>query len=95
MIFAESDHNRSQRQYENACREAHAADPDARAQLKKSVEDKLVEGGMEAVNAYREMLNKEWEKASCLAEFDGLSMSFAVALRAEKRINSATNNNLE
>lgn len=89
MIFAESDHSRAMREYEQACCEAHASDPDARKIKRKSLEDELVEGGMEAVNSYRATLSKRWEKASCLAEHDGLSIGFSIAQRAEARINTA------
>lgn len=84
--FAESEYNISMRQYETKLSEAKASNQDARAAKKKSIEDELVEEGLESIERYEATLNKRWENAQCLAEYDGLNMGFAIARRARARL---------
>jgi len=86
--FAESDHDRAMSAYEANCRSANASNQDARERRRDSIEDSLVAGGIEAINEYRKTLNARWEKANCLAEYDGVGMGFAILKRAEERLQS-------
>lgn len=84
--FIESDHNKSMRRHESALGAAKASNQDARAQSRQRIEDSLVAEGMSAVDDYVRLLNKRWDRANCLAEYDGLRMGYGIANRAKARI---------
>ena len=87
--FADSEYNRSMRQYEEKCREAVAFNSSSRQQRFKAIEDNIVAEGVESLVEYEKTLQERWSQARCLAEFDGVSIGFAIAARARKRIETA------
>lgn len=86
MVQFYSEHNAAQSRYEQACREANASNQDARAQSRQQIEDNLVAGGWEAIQEYDDLLNERWRRASCIAEYEGVSMGFAILGRAKARL---------
>jgi hypothetical protein len=86
VVFAESEHNRSMRVYETRLGEAKASDPDARAQRRESIEDSLVREGMGAIEEYEKLLNRRWQQAGCIAEYEGVQMGFSILRRAKARL---------
>jgi hypothetical protein len=84
--FAESEHDRSMREYEQRLGEAKASDSSKRASRHQSIEDSLVEDGLAVVEEYVKNLNKRWDRARCLAEYDGINMGYGIAERAKARI---------
>ena len=86
MNFAQSPHNRAQAQYEKALGEAKASNSDAREKQRQSIEDSLVEGGIDAINEYEQAIDERALNASCLAQYDGISMAREIIRRAKARI---------
>ena len=84
--FAKSPHEIAQTRYEQRCREANVSNADARKNWRQNIEDSLVEGGQEAVDEYKALMDERWEDASCLAEYDGVSMGYAIMFRAQARL---------
>jgi len=83
--FAESDYNRSMRSYETACATARIG-AQASAEVAKTTEDSLVEGGLQAIEEYEALLVTRRDKASCLAEFDGVARGESIARRVRARL---------
>jgi hypothetical protein len=86
MAQLDSHYNQQMRTYEDNVRAANASNQDARAASRKEIEDSLVAGGMPAIDAYVKTLDERWEKAGCLAEYDGLRMGYGIAKRAKERV---------
>lgn len=84
--FAKSPHEIAQTAYEKRCREANASNANSRQRHRQSIEDQLVEEGKEALDNYKVLLDKRWKAASCLAEYDGVSMGYDIYLRAKARL---------
>lgn len=84
-----SPHNEAMRRYETALGEAKASDNDARRRKWQEKEDELVEGGAEAIAKYKAHLDEKWKEASCLVEYDGLSIGYSILRKAEARIEGA------
>ena len=74
--------------YEQRCREASASNADARQARRKSIEDELVEGGQQAVDEYKALMDKRYQSANCLAEYDGVRMGYALWRRAQARLDA-------
>lgn len=81
-----SEHNAAQGRYEEACRNANASNQDARQKKDQRIEDDLVAGGWEAIEKYNKLLDERWQRARCLAEYDGISIGRRIARRAAERL---------
>jgi hypothetical protein len=86
--FVKSPHEIAQTRYEQQCGEANASNTDARRDWRQQIEDDLVEGGQEALDDYKDLMDKRWKAASCLAEYDGVNMGYAIYFRAKARLES-------
>lgn len=84
--FAQSPHNQAQAEYERQLGMAKASNQEARAARRQSLEDCLVQDGIEAVMEYEALLDRRAQNARCLAEYDGISIGRAIAARARCRI---------
>lgn len=65
---------------------SHVCDPTDRVQHSQQIEDELVDGGMEAVEAYEEQCREKRSQAKCLAEHDGVTRAFIIAKKARERL---------
>jgi hypothetical protein len=74
------------RLHEQRLGEAKASNWPKRADRLDRIEDSLVEDGMEAVEEYIATLDRRWEQARCLAEYDGLRMGYDIARCAKERL---------
>jgi hypothetical protein len=86
--FAKSPHEVAQTRYEQQCREVHASNSDARRDWRQQIEDSLVEGGQTAIDEYKALMDKLWQAARCLAEYDGVNMGYAIVFRAQARLDA-------
>jgi hypothetical protein len=86
--FAQSDHDRAQARYESACLLANDYQRQAptRHARWQTIENNVVEGGLEALAEYEETINYRASKARCLAEFDGISIARDIIARAKARL---------
>ena len=82
----DSHYNQQMRTYEDNVRAANASNQDARAAARQDIEDSLVVGGIPAIDDYVKTLDERWEKARCLAVYDGLRMGYGIAKRAKERV---------
>ena len=89
--FIESDHNRAMRQYEQKIAEANASNQSAQSERRKSIEDELVEEGLDSIKKYEKLLSERWEQATCLAQYDGINNGYSIARRARNRISATAN----
>lgn len=78
-----SPHNESMARYEIAVAEAKASD---RKSVWQGIEDRLVEGGIVAIEEYEQQLDDRWKAARCLAQFDGVGIGRDIAKRARERL---------
>jgi hypothetical protein len=83
--FAKSPHAIAQTNYERRCREANV---NPRNNWRQEIEDGLVDGGQEAVDKYKALMDERWLAASCLAEYDGINMGYAIMFRAQARLDT-------
>lgn len=86
--FANSPHHIAQARYERGLAEAHASNSEARKNSRQQIEDDLVNGGQKAIDEYRDGLDKQWKAAKCLAQYDGVSMGYAICDRAQARLDA-------
>jgi hypothetical protein len=84
--FCTSEYDDSMKRYEQSCRSASASNQSARANARLQIENELVEGGIAAIEEYESELDEQWDEAQCLAEYDGISMAWAIAQRARLRL---------
>lgn len=84
--FISSSHASSWHSYTQSVAMSHVVDPKDRVKHSQEIEDKLVAGGIEAIAAYRAQCQERREKATCLAEHDGVTRALAIAEQAEKRL---------
>jgi len=84
--FAKSPHEIAQTRYEQNVRQANTSNTEARKNWRQEIEDSLVEGGQQALDDYKTLLDKRWQAASCLAEYDGVNMGYAIYFRAKARL---------
>jgi len=85
--FAKSPHTIAQTQHERQCQEANASNSDARRSWRQKIEDDLVSGGQPALDDYKKLMDQRRKAASCLAEYDGVNMGYAILHRAQCRFN--------
>jgi len=86
--FAQSPHEAAMSRYEQRCREASASNADARRDWRQKIEDEIVEGGQAAADEYKALMDKRYQAANCLAEYDGVSMGYAIWRRAQARLDA-------
>ena len=86
VSFSHGNHHYAQQRYENAVAMSHVVDQKWRSNMRQQQEDELVNGGKTVVAEEFERLKLAWKEARSNAQFDGLSMAYLVANRANARL---------
>jgi uncharacterized protein YndB with AHSA1/START domain len=86
VSFSHGDHHYAQQRYENAVAMSNVVDQKWRSNMRQQQEDELVNGGKTVVAEEFERLKLAWKEARSNAQFDGLSMAYLVANRANARL---------
>lgn len=86
FYFISSSHSLSWHSYKQSVAMSHVADPVDRIKDSKKIEDGLVAGGIEAIEAYELQCQERKNNARGLAKHDGVTRALAIAEQAEKRL---------